>query len=320
MKKSLLISSIFLIATTTFAQPAPKDSQPARLTANDYINDYADDAVRDMKKTGVPASITLAQGMFESDYGNSPLAKEAKNHFGIKCHNEWTGKTYIQDDDEKDECFRKYDDVLQSYDDHSMFLKTRDRYKQLFNLEVTDYKGWAVGLKEAGYATNPQYAERIIKIVEENNLQRFDVQGADAVAQLKEKQIASTAKPLPISKTTNESKSLYNIATNTMCDDIPYVIASKGDTWFKLAKDNNLSLGDIFKYNDVNTNDILRPGMIIYLDSKHNRAEQEFYITKKGDTMWYISQLYGIKLRKLYRHNDVDDTKDLTEGQKIALR
>ena len=144
-----------------------------KMTRPEYIELYKDDAVRDMQKTGVPASITMSQALLESNDGNSPLAREANNHFGIKC-SDWNGPSYIQDDDTKDECFRKYGSVLESYDDHSNFLKTRPRYASLFSLEITDYKGWANGLKKAGYATDPTYANRLIKIIEENQLFLLD--------------------------------------------------------------------------------------------------------------------------------------------------
>lgn len=318
MKKILLLSALVLMIINAIAQPNQNDTPVVRLTAANYVDEYADDAVIDMKKTGVPASITLAQGMYESDYGNSPLALIAKNHFGIKCHKEWTGKTYIQDDDAKDECFRKYDDVLQSYDDHSNFLKTRDRYNFLFELPATDYKAWATGLKKAGYATNPEYANRLIKIIEENNLQRFDVLSEAEVAELNTKKANQKVHENEPPNVTSVIS--YNIPIMPLCDDIPFAIATKGDTWFKLAKDNNISLGEIFKYNDVNSNSILRDQMLVYLDSKHNRSATESYIVKEGDTMWYISQIYGVKLKKLYRYNKIDDKVDLTPGQKINLR
>ena len=317
--KNILYTTCLLFFISNIAAHSNHNYTPVvRLTAAEYVNDYAGDAVIDMKKTGVPASITLAQGMFESDYGNSPLATIAKNHFGIKCHKEWTGKTYIQDDDAKDECFRKYDDVLQSFDDHSDFLKTRDRYNFLFDLPVTDYKAWAKGLKKAGYATNPEYANRLIKLIEENNLQRFDVMGETAVAELKSKKENQKAIDNEPPIVTTPVK--YNIPTMPLCDDIPFAIAIKGDTWFKLAKDNNITIGEIFKFNDASSNTILRDQMLVYLASKHKRSTTEFHTVKAGDTMWYISQIYGVKLKKLYRYNKVDDKVELTPGQKIELR
>ena len=154
----------------------------AKITVEEYISLYKDLAIKEMKTYRIPASVTLAQGILESENGNSPLALEANNHFGIKCHKEWTGKTYIYDDDIKDECFRKYIKVEDSYRDHSEFLTTRDRYKSLFDLDITDYKGWAYGLKEAGYATNPRYPEILIRIIEENGLMELDQVGSSQSA------------------------------------------------------------------------------------------------------------------------------------------
>lgn len=173
----LLALPLFLFSCTTAWAQSQTQREAVRLSAEQYITAYSDAAVTDMARTGVPASITLAQGMFESDYGNSPLAKDANNHFGIKCHKEWTGPTYHQDDDAPNECFRKYMDVWQSYADHSEFLRTRERYASLFELSKTDYKGWAHGLKRAGYATNPHYAHRIIDLIERYDLTRFDQSG-----------------------------------------------------------------------------------------------------------------------------------------------
>lgn len=162
----LLLISITLYAGT------PGNGE--KLSTEQYIEIYAHAAMENMRITGVPASITLAQGILESSSGNSPLAREANNHFGIKCHKEWSGPTYIQDDDEKDECFRKYSDVLDSYKDHAHFLTSRERYKGLFLLEKTDYQGWAHGLKAAGYATNPNYAPLLIGLIERYQLAKYD--------------------------------------------------------------------------------------------------------------------------------------------------
>src|SRR5215218_7448887 len=188
--------TLFVFFLSTFLIVSANSMAETKNTREQYINKYKDDAVRDMKKTGVPASITLAQACLESQDGNSPLALEANNHFGIKCAN-WTGDTYIQDDDTRNECFRKYNDVLHSYDDHSDFLRTRPRYAELFLLDITDYTGWAKGLKKAGYATNPQYAERLIKIIEDNKLNELD-HGRDLPLSTYEP-IAST-RPEPVRK------------------------------------------------------------------------------------------------------------------------
>ena len=169
MFRSTILSVVFsLLAVAVFAQPGSK-----KITQSEYIEMYKDDAIREMHRSGVPASITLAQGILESGNGNSALARYANNHFGIKCHSDWKGETFIQDDDEKDECFRKYNHVLESYEDHSDFLKKK-RYAFLFDLKITDYKGWANGLKKAGYATNPKYPKLLIDIIELNNLSQYD--------------------------------------------------------------------------------------------------------------------------------------------------
>ena len=178
MKRTITLSLLFVLFAAS--SPAFGGDEPKRMSSQDYIARYKDDAIRDMQKTGVPASITLAQGMYESENGNSRLAREANNHFGIKCHKEWSGPTFIKDDDTKNECFRKYETVLESYDDHSNFLRTRERYRFLFDYEITDYKKWAYGLKKAGYATNPEYANKLIRIIEDNNLNELDFAGTSA--------------------------------------------------------------------------------------------------------------------------------------------
>ncbi|MBK7966465.1 MAG: glucosaminidase domain-containing protein [Bacteroidetes bacterium] len=205
-----------------------------------YIEMFKDAAIADMMKTGVPSSITLAQGMYESDYGNSPLAKGANNHFGIKCHKEWNGETYHKDDDAPNECFRKYENVTQSYDDHSDFLRSRSRYHFLFDLEVTDYKGWSHGLKKAGYATNPSYASKIIGLIEKYNLSDYDVQGVkipiavdEKGSPLKEDSKSTTPKtssnaPAKRSKSISDEKTSSTNA-NTV-NGVPFVCAREGDT------------------------------------------------------------------------------------------
>jgi len=290
-------------------------SSEGRLTPQAYIEKFKDSAIQDMLKTGVPASITLAQGMFESDYGNSKLAVDANNHFGIKCHKEWTGKTYIQDDDEKNECFRKYNSVKESYDDHSDFLRTRDRYKFLFELEITDYKGWAYGLKKAGYATNPQYAERLIKLIEENNLNKLDIEGEKLLG----KKFSND--PLVANDSKNEKKvAEHKVTAVSSNNDLPFLKVKKGDTWYKLANENNLLLWQILKYNDATQDTKLYEGEIIYLVNKHNRSDVAFHIAQSGQSLRYVSQLYGIKLKKLARRNHIKQDAELKPGEKIKLR
>src|SRR5688572_10814709 len=172
MKKlPLLLFLSLLFQSLSIGQP------PARITVPEYIQKYREDAIKDMHKMGVPASITLAQGILESESGNSDLARLANNHFGIKCHSDWTGATFHKDDDAKDECFRKYNSVLESFDDHGRFLRERSRYAFLFDYAISDYKNWAHGLKKAGYATNPRYADLLIKLIEEHDLDVYDKGG-----------------------------------------------------------------------------------------------------------------------------------------------
>jgi flagellum-specific peptidoglycan hydrolase FlgJ len=195
------------------------------LTPEDYIAKYKDDAIKEMYLNKVPACITLAQGMLESANGNSNLCRNANNHFGIKCHKEWGGETYIMTDDEENECFRKYNNVLESYSDHSMFLFSRSRYASLFELAINDYKGWCYGLKQAGYATDPKYAERLIALIEQYKLQDLNV------IESTPKQLLSN--PAPI-------KSELLIRQVYRFNRIRFVIAKENDSYYKIAHDFNI--------------------------------------------------------------------------------
>ncbi|MFI5220107.1 MAG: glucosaminidase domain-containing protein [Bacteroidia bacterium] len=312
--KVLRIFLFLSVCTVAFAQPGEY-----RFTQKDYIEKYSNDAVKEMQRSGVPASITLAQGILESESGNSDLARIANNHFGIKCHNEWTGESFHKDDDSKNECFRKYNSVLESYDDHSKFLRTRNRYAFLFELKTTDYKGWARGLKEAGYATNPQYASKLIKLIEDFNLHYFDT-GENYRPSLS----ANAGNKTPVSNSNHVSRrkqvapalQKYEISKN----NVPYVIAKPGDTYFSLANENNMMLWQVLKYNDADKNDSPGEGEIIYVMPKRNQAVEEFHIVKEGEDMHFISQLHAVKLKKLLRRNHLAHDSVLQPGQKIFLR
>ena len=301
-----IFSLLFLIIFTSifsFAQPPNK-----KITKEEYIEQHKIDAVKDMLKTGVPASITLSQALLESDNGNSELAQNANNHFGVKCH-DWTGKKYYYDDDKKHECFRKYGNILESYDDHSVFLKTRSRYSFLFDIPRTDYKNWAKGLKKAGYATAPDYAERLIKIIEENKL--YELDKLDKVSSIKPK--PTTITPIETPSTVAEQRVLLN-------NDVKYVITRKGDTYLKIAKRNEMVLWQIFKYNEITQDTPCQEGKIIYLQPKRRKAVQEFHYVKKGETMYSISQLYAVKQKFLYRKNRMDEGQEPAIGQKLWLK
>ena len=319
MKKFALLTFILgLFITPSIAQDEP------RLTAEQYIAQFKDAAISDMQKSGVPASITMAQGMFESDYGNSALASIAKNHFGVKCHKDWGGDTYYMDDDAPNECFRKYNSVEESYDDHSNFLRTRDRYKFLFDLSISDYKGWAKGLKQAGYATNPAYADKLIEIIERYNLQALDEGGtpqpiADVkVEKNKEKKnvVNEDNKPIRV-KVTPRVKVLNGLAT---INNVPFVYVEKSDSYLKIAKQYKLELWQILEYNEAEKNDILHIGDIVFLNPKKGRAEVETHTVKEGETMYDIAQAYGVRQKKIYQMNNIVPGTALTAGQDLKMR
>lgn len=286
-----------------FAQPAER-----RITRQEYIEKYKDDAIKEMHHSGVPASITLAQGILESGDGNSPLALYANNHFGIKCHTSWKGETFIMDDDEKNECFRKYNTVYESFKDHSEFLTSRSRYASLFELKITDYEGWAKGLKAAGYATNPKYADLLIQLIEKHELYRYD----------------NYAK-VP-SKTIEKKKSSSQLAGGNanrvvkLHNRIKYTVVNKGDDVKSIAQDFNMNVWQILKYNDLNKLDKLSEGEVVYLQPKRNKAAEEFHVVKSGETMRSISQYYGVKLNKLYKKNRIVMGSQPKVGQKLSLK
>jgi LysM repeat protein len=305
-KKLLFYIWMLLVPQILTAQPADK-----RISRKEYIEMWKEEAVKQMLETGIPASITLAQGILESANGNSTLARYANNHFGIKCHQGWTGETFIQDDDKKDECFRKYEEAEESFRDHAEFLKSRSRYAFLFDLSSTDYKGWAHGLKKAGYATNPKYAEMLIQIIEENELYKYD-----RVVNIAKKEIKSEQKEF-----INTKVIVHDVAVHD--NNIKYIIAKEGDTFLSIAKEFEMGLWQLYKYNDLGKKDALKKGDIVYLQPKRNKAKNaESHRVKQGETMHSISQLYGIKLKKLFKYNGLKccGQEELEPGTVIFLK
>lgn len=283
-------------------------AQPAehKMTSFQYIDNFKDEAIKEMLMYKIPASITLAQGMLESGNGNSDLAVYANNHFGIKCHSGWDGPTFTKDDDTKDECFRKYPSVLDSYTDHSNFLKSRNRYAELFELKQTDYKGWAKGLKKTGYATDPRYAERLVEIIEKYKLYEYDqVDGLPNIT-------VSVAKPSH--PETMEPRAILRFRF------IKYIVVKPGDTFYKIAHDTDKDLWQLYRFNDLSPDSKLIAGQKLYLQPKRNKAKEPFHIVKKGETMNSISQLHGIKLKKLYRKNNMKMGDEPNLGQTLYLR
>jgi LysM repeat protein len=332
VKKSIYTYLLFVLLGSSmgaYAQPN-LHNDTGRITPEMYIEMFKDAAIADMMKTGVPSSITLAQGMYESDYGNSPLAKSANNHFGIKCHKEWTGDTYHKDDDAPNECFRKYENVLQSYDDHSDFLRSRSRYHFLFELEITDYKGWSHGLKKAGYATNPNYANKIIGLIEKYNLSEFDARGvkvpitaSESVSPTKVDSKSTAPKttdraPLRNSKKNSDQKTSSTNA-NTV-NGVPFVYAREGDTWAKISSDHGIELWQVLEFNDAGKNDMIDVGQIVFIKPKKNTGETFTHVFQEGETMHHISQRYGVKLSKLYKMNQLQPGASVAVGTKIYLK
>lgn len=302
----VLLLALSFPALMLHAQPAEKKNTP-----EEYIALYKADAIREMQLFHVPASITLAQGMLESDNGNSALAVYANNHFGIKCHKEWTGETYTQDDDTKDECFRKYGAVYDSYVDHSEFLKTRPRYASLFELKMTDYVGWAKGLKSAGYATDPKYADRLIDLIERYKLNEYDkLEGLSPIV----------AEPQRTEGTKTVTANGMNRREIYLNNNRKYIVARQGDTFMKLAQELEMGVWQLYKYNDMNKDSSLKQGQMLYIQPKRNKCSDDKCQVRPGETMHDISQKYGVKLRKLYLYNNMEPGTQPKAGQVIYLR
>ena len=271
----------------------------------------------------IPASITLAQGLLESNTGNSDLAVKANNHFGIKCHKEWTGETYIKDDDTKDECFRVYKTAEESFKDHSNFLRTRSRYATLFYLKITDYKAWAEGLKAAGYATNPRYPQQLIKLIEDNCLYEYDsgYQKQEIVVnQIPEKALVT----FKVSDDDDEDFKSISIEGNNrrvyLNNELRFTFVKEDDSFQKIADDLEMTTGQLYRYNDFPQDYKLKTGEKVYLESKRRKGFAEFHIVQKGETMLGISQLYGMKLKQLYKKNRLKPGAIIKVGQKLWLR
>lgn len=301
------------------------------VSENAYIQTYKDIAVSEMNRTGIPASITLAQGMIESDAGRSTLAREANNHFGIKCHNDWSGPKVYHDDDRRNDCFRKYAKPEDSFYDHSDFLKTGSRYSFLFNLPSTDYKAWAHGLKKAGYATNPDYDNMLIRKIEEENLHYYDTEHKTAqVEQMKQEPVREIPAvrdtgrhTVPVSPVNVNNVVVVVHASRVMENNgLRYIIVRDGDEREKIEDEFQLLRWELPRYNDIGKDFTLSPGQILYLQAKKDKAEpgKEFYTTVDGDNMYQISQRYGIKLKSLYRMNRMQEESEPAPGTIIWLR
>lgn len=291
-----------LFFITTFAEAA---TQRKVSSYEKYIKTYSDLAVQHQKKYKIPASITLAQGLLESGAGQSDLARRSNNHFGIKCHSDWRGGRVYHDDDLRGECFRKYKRVEDSYEDHSKFL-LRSRYERLFDLKITDYKGWARGLQKCGYATDRAYANKLIKVIEDYELYRYDTGKGHKISQKeREKQ--------------KYPKLRYTIYRTF---GLLYVYAKENDSFDRIAQSLDFKVKDLKKFNEVPEDFPLQKGDIVYLEKKKKKADKPYYdhVVQIGESMHSISQKYGIQIKSLYKINKKDKDYIPEEGDVLKLR
>jgi LysM repeat protein len=267
--------------------------------AQNYIDLYSEAAVKNMARHGVPASITLAQGMLESGYGESKLAKSANNHFGIKCGN-WTGKKVYADDDRPNECFRRYKSAFESFEDHSLFLSSKERYAFLFDLKTTDYKGWAHGLRKAGYATNNRYPDLLIKLIEQYELDQFDS---------KRQPNNSTQNALAI----NEIERIHGLSAYSV---------KPSETLSQIATKLDFPVRRILAYNELGTNDQLEAGQILFLEKKRNRANRSYktHQVAPGENLFDIAHSYGMNYEALLYLNRMSFGSKVETGKILQLR
>ena len=294
-----------------------QENDPAKLS---YIKKYKGLAVQDMHRSGVPASITLAQGILESGSGMSPLAVKGNNHFGIKCHSGWKGKSMRHDDDAPGECFRVYSSVEESFRDHSDFLRYQDRYKFLFDLDPRDYKGWAYGLKKAGYATNPQYPQQLIRQIELYNLDRFDTGDAGglppsphAVEAPKKYSRGAVGPSFEVSL----SREMYSL------NGVPFVYSIEGETYESIARDYDLFVREILSFNDLKAPEPLAPGTIVYVQAKKKDAAkglEKYIVASDGESLRLISQRFGVKLSSILKKNGLPADYVTREGDELIIR
>lgn len=320
----------FTIVFTLLAISVVAVYAQTRQTREEYIEKYKSIAVAHMEKYGIPASITMAQGILESDAGNSALSLSSNNHFGIKCKKSWTGRKVYYDDDAKGECFRAYPSVEASYEDHALFLDSSPRYDSLFSYPSNDYRSWARGLKAAGYATAPDYAERLVAIIEKYKLYILDQadgsaiyssgkharQNAEWFAQQSSSPNQQMEDPFNVTINAHKGYSIYRV--NHTC----YVLAKEGDTYESLSKIFAISESNLRKFNDVNRRAVLTKGSIVFIERKKGAwlSQQLLHTASHGQTLHSISQSYGIRLRRLARLNRTRPSRPLEVDQTIRLR
>ena len=300
------------------------------MTRQEYIARYARLAVSEMNRSGIPASITLAQALLESDNGNSALAKASNNHFGIKCKSGWTGATIRHDDDEMQECFRKYSSVSDSYKDHSNFLRTQQRYAELFTYPRTDYRRWAQGLKAAGYATSPTYADNLIRIIEENNLTRFDSRRTASSVKATRTgtwrrnglgQLRPGTIRLQDAEAYPESYILLIERRVLKNNGVKYILAHDDDSLQSMAEDLRCTQNKLRRCNEMTSQYVPRSGEMVYIQAKRGRVRQKdaSHIVATGESLRSIAQHYGIRTQSLCKMNGIQPGTVLRVGMKLRL-
>ncbi|MDR1654115.1 MAG: glucosaminidase domain-containing protein [Prevotellaceae bacterium] len=316
MRKIVFLTIIFSFSVATVAQ------KQNSIYLN-YIEKFHGIAEVQQREHGIPASITLAQGLLESGAGLSRLAVEAHNHFGIKCHG-WQGAGVYKDDDLKNECFRKYKTATDSYKDHSAFLVNGKRYASLFTLNPTDYEQWAHGLKKAGYATDPTYAYKLISIIEDYELHRFDRKKSaqPRIDPKTRKAIYEKSEPVDYQEFSMGVINPYSEHEILTSNGVKFVVATKGDTYGSIADELRISEKKLRQYNEVESNTALAAGQRVYIKSKKNKATKgiDTYTVRRGDSMYSIAQEFGVKIKSLYDMNKMQYSEGAKEGRVLKIR
>ncbi len=314
-----LLQRLALVAVLAAVGMAEGWCQTLSMDWLNYIEKWHSLAVRHQQQYGIPASITLAQGLLESGAGLSRLATEGNNHFGIKCHKDWTGEGIYQDDDEQNECFRKYADAAESFEDHARFLK-RKRYQPLFQLKETDYAGWANGLKQCGYATDPSYAAKLVNIIEMYELYKYD-SNQPVVAKRRELKGDETLEHSVNMTIVNEFRIMHKISQKW---GLYYITAYAGDTYDSIADEYGMKKRKLLGYNDLGNNAAVpEAGAVLYLQEKNSSMPDgmpEAHKVRRGETAYSIAQAYGLKLKSLLKINGLSEGDTLRVGSYLRLR
>ncbi len=322
-----ILSLIALLATS---------SAFAQISREQYIEQYKKIALEDQKKFGIPASIKMAQALLESSDGNSRLATLANHHFGIKCKSTWKGETLSHDDDALGECFRKYSSAEESFADHSKFLSEGERYKFLFDIPQDDYTAWAYGLKQAGYATNPQYAQLLIDIIEKNNLQNLAVDSKKKEPKQDKSIVSAAPAKATITVVGLEvmAESVFNISDYAVYkkqkgnhsvyinNNSRFVVMADSESLETLSENVKVSEKKLRKYNDLNSNQTIAPNQMVYVKAKKKKVGNgtKYHTVKKGETWHSISQLYAIRLNELCERNKKTIDMALPVGMRLRLK